>query len=74
MTLAEHDRVTEPEPLLMVVELNAQLSPEAAENDRVTVPAKPFKGETVIVVGQETLPLQFTIIGLEGKIVKSWTV
>jgi hypothetical protein len=74
VTVAEQDNVTEPEPPVMVVKFKMQLRPEDAENDRFTVPANPFKGETVIVVGQEALLMQPTVTGVEGEMVKSWTV
>jgi len=45
------DRVTEPEPPVMLDELKVQDSPEMGDRDkaRVTLPVKPPEGVTVIV-------------------------
>ena len=53
--------------------LRVQDSPEEALKLRVTVPVKPFRGDTVIVVGQVVPIAQLTVRGPDGEIVKSWT-
>jgi hypothetical protein len=62
---AEHDRVEVPEPPAILVADNAQdRLVELVVTARVTTPAKPFSGTTVIVEVAVAPALTFTLAGL----------
>jgi hypothetical protein len=62
-----------PEPALTLVEVRVHdRLVELVVTARVTVPAKPFTGATVIVEVPATPALTVTLVGL-AVIVKSWT-
>ncbi len=62
-----------PEPM-MLVGFSDAVSPAEGVGDRVTVPAKPFKAEIVIVVVHDEPAVQLKLSGLDGARAKSWTV
>jgi hypothetical protein len=63
--VAEHDRAEEPEPIgMLVAESVHERLVELVVTTRVTVPAKPLIGTTVIVEGPATLALTVTLVGL----------
>jgi len=71
--VAEQDRVEVPEPPVILVEDNVhERLVELVVTARVTVPAKPFTGATVIVEVPVTPALTVTLLEL-AVTVKSWT-
>jgi len=71
--VAEQDRVEVPEPPVILVEDNVhERLVELVVTARVTVPAKPFTGATVIVEVPATPAFAVTLVAL-AVTVKSWT-
>ena len=71
---AVHVSVEVPEPPVMVVGFSAQERPEAAENDKVTLPVKPFTGDTVIVEEPGEPGLIANGVTVLAETEKSWTI
>jgi hypothetical protein len=66
-----HDRVELPEPVMLVGDRLHDRFVELVATVRVTVPAKPFTGETVIVDFPAT-PVLSVRLGWSVATVKSW--